>query len=266
VTASRTLGLAAIALSAVFGGCRQVQDSLLYYPTAAPRAPPAPPQGWSADLITLARPGGIELRGWLVKPAGPPAPLLLYFGGNAEEVSWLIATANRVGRRAVALVNYRGYGTSSGKPAEAALKDDGLALYDALVARSDVDGTAVAVMGRSLGTGIAVHVAAQRPVDRVVLISPYDSIAAVAAHHFPAALVRAVLLDRYDTAALAPSIRAPMIAIAASRDDVIPVEYSRRLHALWGGPKQWLELPRAGHNDLQEYPEYWRSIEAFLAK
>jgi uncharacterized protein len=266
MSASRTFGLAAIALSAVFGGCRQVQDSLLYYPAAAPRAPPAPPQGWSVEPVTLARPGDIELSGWLVKPAGPPAPLLLYFGGNAEEVSWQIASANRVGRWAVALVNYRGYGKSSGKPAEAALKDDGVALYDALVARSDVDSGTVAVMGRSLGAGIAVHVAAHRPVDRVVLISPYDSIAAVAAHHFPAALVRAVLVDRYDAAALAPSIRAPMIAIAAGRDNTIPVENSRRLHAVWGGPKQWLELPRAGHNDLQEYPEYWRSIEAFLAK
>ena len=120
-------------------------------------------------------------------------------------------------------------------------------------------------MGRSLGSAIAVHVAAHRPVERVVLISPYDSIAAVATHHFPAALVNAIVSDRYDAAALAPRIRAPLLAIAAGRDDVIPIVHSRRLYDAWGGPKQWLELPLAGHNDLQAHDEYWQAIGKFLA-
>ena len=81
---------------------------------------------------------------------------------------------------------------------------------------------------------------------------------------FPATLVRWVLYDRYESAALAPGIKVPMLAIAGARDDIIPIEHSRRLYALWGGDKQWLELPGAGHNDLQEHSQYWPAIATFL--
>jgi pimeloyl-ACP methyl ester carboxylesterase len=253
-------------MSALLGGCRFVQDSLLYYPARLAGMPAAPPPEWTSEPVALDRPDGVVLRGWLVKPPGAPAPLVVYFGGNAEEVSWQIASAHRYGRRALALVNYRGYGESTGAPREAALEDDAAALFDALAQRADVEGARVAAVGRSLGTGLAVHLAAHRPVERVVLISPFDSMAAVGAHHFPAALVRAVLSDRYDAAALAPRIRAPLLAIAAQRDDIIPVARSQALFAAWGGPKTWLALPRGGHNDLQAQAEFWPAIEAFLAR
>jgi len=262
--ASRILAVAALVVSAALSGCRQVQDSLLYYPTPRAGPIPPPPNGYSIEPLYFAREEGVALRGWLVKPAHTIAPPLICFGGNAEEVSWLIAMADRFGGRAIALVNYRGYGESTGQPSEAALFADAVAVYDTLIARTDVDGRQVGVMGRSLGTGVAVHVAAHRAVDRVVLVSPYDSVAAVAAVHFPATLVRWVLYDRYDSAALAPAIKVPLLAIAGARDDVIPIEHSRRLYALWGGDKHWLELPDAGHNDLQEHPQYWPAIAAFV--
>jgi pimeloyl-ACP methyl ester carboxylesterase len=265
MTASRTLGLVTLAMSAVLSGCKQVQDSLLYHPVPVVGAPPAPPPGWRVEELSLKRPGEFELRGWLLKATEEPAPLLLYFGGNAEELSWQIASVDRMGARAVALVNYRGYGQSTGSPSESALLGDALALYDALVRRPDLDANRVAVMGRSLGTGAAVHVAANRPIERAVVVSPYDSIEAVAGAHFPAFLVRMVLTDRYDAGALAPSIRVPMLAVA-TRDEVIPIERSKRLYALWGGPKRWVELPHATHTDVQEFPDYWRTIAGFLAE
>ena len=262
--ASRLFGVAAITASAVFGGCRQVQDSLLYYPVTRVGALPPTPDGYLIDQLAVRADDGVELRGWLVRPKVAPAAILFYYGGNAEEVSSLIAMAPRFGDRAVALVNYRGYGESAGRPSETALFADALTVFDKLAARSDIDKTRVALMGRSLGSGVAVHVAAHRSVDRVVLVSAYDSVADVARVHFPAALVRFVLLDRYDSAALAPNIDAPLLAIAGGHDTIIPASHSRRLYELWRGNKQWLELPRAGHNDLQEYPEYWRTIAAFL--
>ena len=265
MAAFRALGIVALVTSVVLGACRQLQDGLLYHPVAAPNGTPLPPRGWTIERLALTRPGDVELRGWLVKPPGVPAAPLVYFGGNGEEISWLVPMSDRLGGRAFALVNYRGYGESTGHPSEAALVSDAVALVDALRARADIDGTQLAVMGRSLGTGVAVHVASKRAVDRIVLVSPYDSIAAVATAHFPAALVRAVLSDRYDCATLAPALRAPLLAIAAGRDDIIPIAHSRHLFALWGGAKRWIELPQAGHNDLQEYPEYWRAIAAFLA-
>ena len=102
------------------------------------------------------------MRGWLVKPADTIAPLLVYFGGNAEEASSLIAMADRFEGRAIALVNYRGYGESSGRPSEAALLADAVAVYDALVARSDVNGAQTAVMGR-LSRPLALPAKMMRP-------------------------------------------------------------------------------------------------------
>ena len=264
VAASRFFGLAAMIVSAVFGGCRQVQDSLLYYPAARVGELPPTPDGYVVEPLAIVHRDNVELRGWLVRPALAPAPLLIYYGGNAEEVSWLIAMAPRYGNRAIALMNYRGYGESGGRPSETALLADALAVFDKLNGRADIDAARVAVMGRSLGSGVAVHVAANRSVDRVILVSPYDSVEAVAAVHFPRALVRFVLSDRYDSTALAPRIDTPLLVVAGGRDTVIPIAHSRRLYELWRGPKQWLELPDAGHNDLQEFPQYWTAIAAFL--
>src|SRR4030095_393418 len=132
MSATRAFGLVAVALSAAIGGCRQTQDSLLYYPTSAPATPPSAPPGWTVESLALTRPDNVELRGWFVKPATIAAPLLIYFGGNAEEISAQIPTVNRLGGRAVALVNYRGYGRSTGRPSEAALTSDALAIFDAM--------------------------------------------------------------------------------------------------------------------------------------
>lgn len=262
--ALRALAFAGVAALAMLTGCRPLQNALLFHPQPPTLSVPAPPAGWRAEPIALDRGDGVTVRGWLVLPPAAPARAVVYVGGNAEEVSWLVAHADRFGGRAVALVNYRGFGESGGKPAEEALVGDAAALFDALSARPDVRG-GIAAMGRSLGTGIAVRLAAQRPVDRLVLVSPYDSIEAVGAHYFPSALVRAVIADRYDAKSHAPALRIPMLAVVAGSDEVIPVERSRSLHDAWGGPKRWVEVPHAGHNDLQEHAPFWREIGAFLA-
>lgn len=250
----------------MLNGCRPLQNALLFHPMPLAAGAPAPPAGWRVEPIAVARPGDVTVRGFLVLPPTVPARAVTYAGGNAEEVSWLVAYADRFGGRAVALLNYRGFGGSGGKPSEDALAGDAIALHDMLAARSDIESGGIAAMGRSLGAGIAVRLAAERPVDRVVLVSPYDSIEAVGAHYFPAALVRALIADRYDAAARAPALRMPMLAVVAGDDEVIPVERSRSLHDAWGGPKRWLELPRARHNDLQDHPAFWREIGAFLAQ
>jgi hypothetical protein len=264
--AHRALGLGlAVALTLMLTGCRTLQNALLFHPRTLVGPVPAAPPGWRVEPLALARPDGVTLRGWRVSPPAPTAKAVVYFGGNAEEVSWLVASADRFGGRALVLVNYRGFGASEGSPSEEALAGDAIAWHDAVARDAGGAPVAVAAMGRSVGTGIAVHLAAARPVDRVVLVSPYDSIAAVATHHFPAALVRAVVVDRYDALSLAPRLAMPMLAVVAGRDDIIPVERSHRLVDAWGGPKRVVTIPRAGHNDLQADPAYWREIGAFLA-
>ena len=109
-----------------------------------------------------------KLHAWHVK-AAPGKPLVIYFGGNAEEVSWTLAERRWPPDVTLVAVNYRGYGRSDGAPGEPELKADALAIHDAVAARPDVDPRRIVVFGRSLGTAVAVHVAAARPVAGVVV-------------------------------------------------------------------------------------------------
>ena len=216
---------------------------------------------------------GVRLHGWLrhhvenaARGEGTVARgLVLYFGGNAEEVSGQLFDAARLAPWSFAAFNYRGYGRSEGRPGEAALTADALAIYDRLAARGDVDPERIVVFGRSLGSGVAVRLAARRPVRAVVLVSPFDSLRSLARRQYPFLPVSLLLMHPFDSAARAPRIRAPVLVLAGGRDTLVPAVLSRRLHDAWGGPKQWMLIPEADHNDIQAQPRYWPAIREFLA-
>ena len=136
-----------------------------------------------------------------------PAPTLIYFGGNAEEVSCTLADPRWPRAWSIVALNYRGYGASEGAPGERALTADALAIYDAVAARDGIDRNRIVAFGRSLGTAIAARVAAERPVAGVVLVSPYDSLAAIGSHHYPWLPVSLLLRHRFD--ALADAAQQP---------------------------------------------------------
>lgn len=242
-----------------------LQDSLLFLPQPYVGAPPAARAGRPVEELTFEATDGVRLRGWFVHQPTPTgrAPLVVYYGGNAEEVSWQ-ATEPWPAEWSLALVNYRGYGASEGKPSERDLYADALAVIDALARRPDVDPERIVLVGRSLGAGVATHVAAHRPVAGVVLISPYDSMIEVGRRHYPWLPVGLLLKHPFDAQSAAPAIRAPLLAIAGGRDSIIPPVHSRRLFDAWGGPKRWVELPGADHNDLSGWPAFWPAIDAFL--
>ncbi|QJR13146.1 hypothetical protein DSM104443_04241 [Usitatibacter rugosus] len=217
------------------------------------------------EAVRVTARDGIALEGILLKPPGPPAPLLVYFGGNAEEVTEGAAGATKFGMRALLLVNYRGYGGSQGAPSEPAIVSDALELFDWASKRSDVDASRIAVIGSSLGSGVAVQVAAQRPVKAVVLASPYDSIAEVAASHYRFFPVRWLVRNPFDSMSRAPGIRVPALIVIGAADTTIPPAHSKRLAAAWGGPHEELLLEGKGHNDLYG-PEYDAAVRGFLDK
>jgi pimeloyl-ACP methyl ester carboxylesterase len=220
--------------------------------------------GHAEELQFTAR-DGTPLHGWMVRPrTGTPCPLLIYYGGNNEELSAYIAHQPALGACALLLVNYRGYGLSLGRPSEAALLDDALLIHDAVRARGDVDAGQVSVMGRSLGSGVAVHVAARRPVSRVVLITPYDSVVHVAQKRYPYVPVRPLLKHPFDSLSRAAAVQRPALFITAANDKVIPALHSRILHDAWGGPKTWLQLPDTDHANIAEHADYWRAVADFL--
>jgi pimeloyl-ACP methyl ester carboxylesterase len=239
------------------------QDRMLFLPHLAARPggmrPPRP-----VEEVEFATPEGPRVRGWFA-PArgGGPAPLIVYYGGNAEDVTGQ-AFEPWPDSWALALVNYRGYGGSEGRPSEQALCADAEVVLRALARRPDVDATRVVLAGRSLGTGVATYAAARRPVRAVVLISPYDSMVALAGHHYPFLPVRWLLRHRFESIARAPGIRAPLLTIAGERDEIIPPERSRRLYEAWGGPKRWVVIPEANHDGLGRQRAFWEPIGAFL--
>ena len=241
-----------------------MQERLLFYPPAAlPR--PAPPVGWTLEDVHLDRGEGVVLAGVLLLPPGPRAPLVIYFGGNAEEATGGAPDVERVyGRRAVLTVNYRGYGASGGRPAEASIVADGLAVYDWAARRTDLDGTRIAVHGRSLGSGVAVQVAAARPARCVVLTTPFDSARDVAAAIYRWLPVGLLMRHPFDSLARAPLVKVPALMLVGEADTLIPPAHSRRLAAAWGAPVELVAYPGFGHNDIHMNPRYDDAVRAFL--
>jgi len=239
------------------------QESLMFFPQPVARRA-TPPPGWRLEDVSLDVPGA-HLSGVLVLPPVRTPPLVIYFGGNAEEVTANAPLAMQTyGARAVLLVNHRGYGDSTGKPGEAAMVADGTALFDWASRRQDVDATRIALHGRSLGTGIAVQVAAARTPACVILTSPFASARGVASELYPWLPIGLLMRHPFDSQARAPSIHAPALFLIGSADDVIAPRHSQRLAAAWGGPHETVVLEGFGHNDLQLHPRYAQAIRAFL--
>ena len=237
------------------------QERMIFFPRPV-ESRPAPRS--NVEDVAIVAADGVKLRGWLVKGAGKPAPLVVYFGGNAEEVSWLTGVADQFAGWSLLLVNFRGYGESEGKPGEKELLEDGLVIYDYAKRRTDLNSERIVAMGRSLGSGVAVHLAAHRPLQGVILVSPYDSIVEVAKRHYPFLPVSLMLRHRFDSLARAPQVKAPLLCLVAAEDRVIPAPHSRALFEAWSGAKIWREVPHADHDSIAGQPEYWRSIADFL--
>jgi len=240
------------------------QERLLFYPRAV-SSPPAPPAGWRLEPVSIKAADGALLAGVLVLPPVPRPPLVIYFGGNAEEVtSFASLAAQSYGNRAVLLVNYRGYGDSTGAPGEKSLVSDGIEIFDWASRRTDIDAGRIAIHGRSLGGGVSVQVAAARPPRCVILTSPFDSALAVGQRHYWWLPIAWLIRHPFDSAARAPGLKMPALFLIGDADTLIPASHSKRLASLWGGPAEQLVLPGYGHNDLSLDPRYDAAIHTFL--
>lgn len=261
----KSLAFAAFAGYAGLAGLMWLsQESLIFLPQPSLGKATAPP-GWTLEPVNLAARDGTRLAGVIVRPpiAGR-VPLLIFYGGNAEEVTLAAAGAHLFGPRAFLAVNYRGYGASEGRPSEAALVADALEVHDWAAKRADIDPARVALHGRSLGSGVAVQVAQVRPVKCIVLTSPMDSVRDVAQALYPWLPVSALLRHPFDSIARAPGMRAPALFLMAGDDRVIAPRHSERLAAAWGAPVERVTFAGHDHNDLELHEGYFKSIAGFL--
>jgi pimeloyl-ACP methyl ester carboxylesterase len=228
------------------------QRSFMYFPVAEN------PRGDKAfELVTD---DGESLKIWIVGEASDKAAI--YFGGNAEDVYHNAEDFRRtLPGHTVYLVNYRGYGGSSGSPTEADLLSDALAIYDALARQHGQ----IAVIGRSLGTGVATYLASEREVERLVLATPHDSALAIAQRMYPVYPVSLLLKDQYRSIDHVPRITTPTLIVLAEHDRIIPREHSSRLaEAFTPGLVEKVIVANAGHNGLSGYRQYWDEIGRFL--
>ena len=230
------------------------QRKMIYLPSAEARVE-------NAAAIRLAS-DGETLKVWRL---GDGRDALVYFGGNAEDVALTIpAFSTGFSGYTIYLANYRGYGGSSGTPSEAGLLKDALALYD--YARLPRLGHRnISLIGRSLGSAVAAHVAAQREVHKLVLVTPFDSVLKVARGMFPLFPVSLLLKDRYDTAALAHKITAPVLILIAAHDHIIPRKRTDALTTAFPTKQITVTvLENADHNDVADAPEYDAALSAFF--
>lgn len=239
------IGLAALALLIYLSLCAALyfwQRSLLYFPHPPSSEPRMELAVDSAKLRVLERP-----------LAGRQA--LLYFGGNGEDVSHnLPGLARSFPDHALYLLHYRSYGGSTGQPSEAALFADAQALYDK-VSATHPD---IVVVGRSLGSGVATWLASQRPVVRLVLVTPYRSIEELAASQYPWVPVRWLLQDKYESWRYAPQVTAPTLVLASEHDDIVPRASTDALLPLFRpGVASFKALPGTDHNSIHAHPAYY---------
>jgi uncharacterized protein len=229
------------------------QRALIYFPGATHVAAAQTDYSFVHD--------GHVLRGWRVNPGKDKA--VIYFGGNAERLEHSREEFTRLfPDRTVFLVSYRGYGASEGKPGQAALFGDALALYDQVSAQHPH--ASIAVIGRSLGSGVASYVASRRPVERLALVTPFDSLAAVAQFHYPVFPVRWLMRDSYDSTRYLPRFAGQLLVLRAGRDEVIPPANTDRLLASLRRKPQVIDFPRANHNDISSDPRYAAALREFL--
>lgn len=248
---SRTLVLVIVLLAALYlvlcAALLVFQRALIYYPQ--PRADA------SAPLLSLPV-DDVQVNVSTRPHKGPKA--LIYFGGNAEDVSRsLPGFAAAFPDYALYFLHYRGYGGSGGSPSEEAIAHDAMALFDKVYA----DHPQIVVVGRSLGSGVAVRLASVRPVAKLVLVTPYNSLEELATRQFRLFPVQWLLKDKFESWRYAEHIAVPTRLIAAEQDEVIPASSTRRLFSHFPAGIATLQvIAGTGHNSISNSPEYLKAL------
>jgi uncharacterized protein len=237
---------------AVYGGFVTLlylaQRSLQYFPERQRMTPAAAglPEAEEAVLDTV---DGERVIVWHVPPRGE-APVFLYFHGNGGSLRWREERFRALisdGSGLVAL-SYRGYGGSSGRPSERGLTEDASAAYAFAVARYPAQ--RIVLWGESLGSAVAVALAAENPVGCLVLEAPFTSAVEVGARHYWFVPVRLFMKDQFRSDLRASMVRAPVLVVHGEDDAIVPITLGNRLYTLIQAPKHFVCVEGAGHNDL----------------
>lgn len=226
------------------------QRSLMYFPEPSRTAPSAAgfPQ---AEEITLDTADGERVLAWHVPPRGDK-PVVLYFHGNGGSLRLRVDRFQRLIVDGIGLLalSYRGYGGSSGRPTEAGLIEDARAAYAFAAARYP---GRIALWGESLGSGVAIALAAEQPVTHLILDAPFTSAVDIAAAAYPFLPVRYLMKDQFRSDERISRVTAPVLILHGEADRVIPIAFGERLLGMIAGKKQLVRFPGGDHVDLDRH-------------
>lgn len=205
-----------------------------------------------AEEHVLTTEDGEKIIVWHV-PARPGHAVVMHFPGNGDYLAGLVDRFRDITSDGTGLValSYRGYAGSSGRPSEQGLLRDAAAAYAFAAARYQPD--RIVVWGFSLGSGVAIALAAVQPVGKLILEAPYTSITDIAAAVIPIMPLRWVMRDQFRSDERIARVTAPLLIMHGARDATIPISFGERLFALAHEPKQFVRFPDGGHNDLDNH-------------
>lgn len=239
----------------------------MIFPASAAGAGAVPlPVG--AERLTLDTPDGHRLHGSLIPGRPPlndvPAPVVLGFGGNAWNADSAALTLHDLFPTAdIVTFHYRGYAPSTGAPGAKALTGDALLIHDEAARR--FPGRPIVAIGFSVGTGVAAHLAARRPLAGAILVTPFNDLAKVAADHYPWLPVRLLFRHRMDSAAALKESRVPVALLAGGRDTLILPKRTKALRRSVGNLVSDRTIGDAGHNDIYDHPAFRPAMQEALA-
>lgn len=242
------------------------QDDLLFHPQ--PNTPKEVTEILNKypefDTLSFVMKDGNSTCGYISKDTiTKKLPLVIYFGGNAEEVSHLADFKKYFPNTIMVLMNYRSFGLSQGNISEQTMFSDALEVYDKLVTNPEVDAKNIIIMGRSIGTGVATYLSSQRKTNATVLITPYENMIDVAFEKYPFVPISLLIKHRFESDTYAPNISSPMLALISANDQIIPKHHAYKLKEAWKGKTDALEV-NEDHNSIMNNEEVWKKIEVFV--
>jgi uncharacterized protein len=246
------VGVPLIAYLAVLAYLYVFQRQLLYFPDRSrPQLGLLQRLGVREGQLTTA--DGLSLLSWYL-PAHDDRPVILYFHGNGGNIGHRAERLQRFAGEGygVLMPEYRGYGGNQGRPTEVGFYQDAQAAFEFLQ-REGISAERVALYGESLGSGVAVYLAATQQIGGLILESPFTSVAAVAQYHYPFVPAELLVWDRFDCLSRIGQVKAPILVLRGGNDAVVPGRFSQALFDAAPEPKESWFGPDAGHEELAEF-------------
>jgi pimeloyl-ACP methyl ester carboxylesterase len=216
------------------------------------------------DTLTLKMNDQTKIYGFISKDsATTQTPLIVYFGGNAEEVSHIMSKKRFFPKHKMVFMNYRGYGLSEGEVSEKSMFSDAIEIYDKLKLFKNVDSSNIFVIGRSIGTGVATYLSLQRKTRATILITPYENMIDVASEKYPFVPISLLIKHRFESDSYAPKITSPMFSLIATNDEIIPKHHAYKLVEAWKGKTYILEV-NEDHSSIMKNEMVWQKIDQFI--